>query len=101
MRKIVILGATSAIATATARLLAAQGHELFLAARSAPALQALADDLRARGAQRIETAHFDAEQTGTHAALIESAAAVLGGLDTAIVAYGSLPDQGSIQDDPE
>ena len=101
MRKIIILGATSAIATATARLLAAEGHELFLAARNAHALQALADDLRTRGARRIETAHFDAAQTGAHAALIESAAAALNGLDTAILAYGSLPEQTSIQDDPE
>ena len=101
MRKILILGATSAIATATARLLAAEGHELFLAARNAPALQALADDLRTRGVRRIGTAHFDAVQMGAYAALIESAAVALEGLDTAILAYGSLPDQATIQDDPE
>jgi len=101
MAKILILGATSAIATATARLLAAEGHELYLAARNAPALQALADDLRTRGARRIETAHFEAMQAGAHEALIASAANVLGGLDAAILAYGSLSDQTSIQDDPE
>ena len=101
MRKIVILGATSAIATATARLLAAEGHELFLAARNAPALQALADDLRTRGARRIGAAHFDAAQASAHAALLESAAAALDGLDTAILTYGNLSDQASIQDDPE
>lgn len=101
MRKILILGATSAIATATARILAAQGHALCLAARNAPALRGLADDLRTRGAHKVEMTPFDATATGTHADLVKAAVVALGGLDTAILAYGSLPDQIAIQDAPE
>jgi len=101
MRKILILGATSAIALATARLLASAGHALFLAARNEPALRTLADDLRTRGAQTVETVRFDASAFSTHQSLVKSAAAALGGLDTAILAYGSLPDQIAIQDVPE
>jgi short-subunit dehydrogenase len=101
MRKILILGATSAIATATARVLAGAGHALVLAARNEPALRALADDLRTRGARIVETTRFDATAMSTHQDLVKSAAAALGGLDTAIVAYGSLPDQIAIQDAPE
>jgi len=101
MRKILILGATSAIAIATARMLAGAGHALVLASRNEPALRTLADDLRTRGAPRVETMRFDATAYHTHQDLVKSAAAALGGLDTAIVAYGSLPDQVAIQDVPE
>lgn len=101
MRKILIIGATSAIATATARMLGGAGHSLLLAARNEPALRALADDLRTRGAQKVETTWFDATAIGTHEDLVKSAALALGGLDTAILAYGSLPDQIAIQDVPE
>jgi decaprenylphospho-beta-D-erythro-pentofuranosid-2-ulose 2-reductase len=101
MRKILILGATSAIAIATARRLANQGHALFLAARNDAGLRALADDLRTRGAQKAEIARFEASASATHVNLVESAASALGGLDTAILAYGSLPDQASVEDVPE
>ena len=101
MKKVLILGATSAIATATARMLVSSGHALFLAARNEPALRALADDLRTRGAQKVETIRFDATAVDTHKDLVEAAAVALGGLDTAILAYGSLPDQIAIQDVPE
>ena len=101
MRNVLILGATSAIATATARLLGERGDHLFLAGRNEAGLQALADDLRTRGARHVAVAQFEATDTAGHAALIESAASALGGLDTAIVAYGSLPDQAAIQDAPD
>jgi decaprenylphospho-beta-D-erythro-pentofuranosid-2-ulose 2-reductase len=101
MQKILILGATSAIATATARILVSAGHALFLAARNESTLRALADDLRTRGSQTVETTTFDATAIGTHKDLVNSAAVALGGLDTAILAYGSLPDQIAIQGVPE
>jgi decaprenylphospho-beta-D-erythro-pentofuranosid-2-ulose 2-reductase len=101
VRKIVIIGANSAIATAMARLLASEGHALFLAGRNEQALQALVDDLKVRGAKSVHSGRFDATETVAHATLIDAAAATLGGLDTAILAYGSLPDQAVVQDRPE
>ncbi|HEX3125017.1 MAG TPA: short-chain dehydrogenase, partial [Rhodanobacteraceae bacterium] len=44
MRKILIIGATSAIAAATARLFAARGDAMFLVARNAEHLRAVVAD---------------------------------------------------------
>lgn len=97
MKKVLIIGATSAIATATARLFASQHCALFLAARNDAALAALADDLRVRGASRIEIRSFEAGATQSHGELVDGAFTALDGLDIAILAYGSLPDQQTIQ----
>ena len=48
--RVLVVGATSAIATETARIYATYGARLFLAARNADRLQAVAADLRTRGA---------------------------------------------------
>lgn len=97
MRKILIVGATSAIAEATARLYAADGDRLFLTARNFDRLQAVADDLAARGADRVDTATFDALAYETHTALVDSAVSALDGLDTVLIAHGTLPNQQECQ----
>ena len=48
MKKILIIGVTSAIAKATARIWAKQGSELFLVARNQEGLDALTQDLKVR-----------------------------------------------------
>ncbi len=93
MRKILIVGATSAIAEATARLFAAEGDQLFLVARDVERLQSVADDLMVRGAGRVATATLDVCRYDRHGAVIDEAAAALGGLDTVLIAHGTLPDQ--------
>lgn len=93
MRKVFIFGATSAIAQATARLFAADGDQLFLVARNAIRLQAVADDLRVRGARRVEIQAMDATDYGRHPALIEAACRQLDALDIVLIAHGSLPNQ--------
>lgn len=93
MSAILIIGATSAIAEATARLFAAQGDKLYLVARRHERLQAVADDLRARGASQVECEVLDVMDDNRHAAVIANAHARLGGLDIALVAHGTLPDQ--------
>lgn len=99
MRKILIVGATSAIAQATARLWAADGDQLFLVARNADRLQAVAEDLRVRGAARVETRVLEATAWEAQAEVLDSAWAALGGLDAALIAHGSLPDQRACQRD--
>lgn len=97
MQRILIVGATSAIAEAAARRFAARGDALFLAARSGPRLQAIADDLTVRGASRAETLVVDARAFERFPALLQAATERLGGLDAALIAHGTLSDQGACQ----
>ncbi len=91
--KILIVGATSAIATQTARLYAESGHALFLVARDATRLEATADDLRVRGAAAVETASLDVLDYDRHEAVIQAAIDTLDGLDLVLLAHGTLPNQ--------
>ncbi len=97
--RVLILGATSAIAHEVARLYARNGAALALAARDAGKLAANAADLRARGAAQVVEILFDAADFARHEAVIAEASDALGGLDTALVAYGTLPDQEQVATD--
>jgi decaprenylphospho-beta-D-erythro-pentofuranosid-2-ulose 2-reductase len=93
MQKILIVGATSAIAEATARLWAARGDALFLVGRNATRLEIIAADLSVRGAAAVGCFVMDATDTAQHAAMLDAATSALGGLDVALIAHGTLPDQ--------
>ena len=98
--KVIILGATSAIAQATARLYAAEGAELLLVGRQAERLAAIADDLRLRGAARADTAVRDLADSGDAAATFAGFVETLGGVDHVLLAYGILGDQKTAERDP-
>ncbi len=93
MQKILIIGATSAIAESVARLYAARGAALYLVGRSAGKLDTIAADLRVRGAQRAEYGVLDVNDVAAHGALLDTAWSTLGGIDTVLIAHGTLPDQ--------
>lgn len=93
MKKMLIIGATSAIASATARLFARDGAKLFLVARDSEKLAAVADDLRSRGAGSVDVRVMDVLDYDRHKSVLEDAIAKLGGLDVALIAHGSLPAQ--------
>jgi hypothetical protein len=93
VRKIVIVGATSAIAEATARKWARQGNHLFLAARSAEKVEAVAADLRVRGCPKVATYCMDANDFDAHVPMLDAAEEALGGVDTVLIAHGTLPQQ--------
>lgn len=97
MRRILIMGATSAIAEAVAREFAQRGDALFLVARNEASLQAIAADLRLRGAQQVEIRMLDARDIAALPALLDEATQALGGLDHALIAQGTLPDQQACQ----
>ena len=97
--RILILGATSAIAHATARRYARRGARLVLAARRPDALADNAADLRARGAADVATVPFDALDFDRHADVVAQSWDAFGGLDAVLLAWGTLPDQDVVQHD--
>ncbi|MBV7537483.1 SDR family oxidoreductase [Duganella sp. sic0402] len=99
MQKILIIGATSAIAEAAARCYAQRGDALYLLARNAERLDALLADLKIRGAASTAGAPFDANDFDQHAMAVERAVSTLGGLDIVLIAHGTLPDQKACEAD--
>jgi short-subunit dehydrogenase len=98
-KKILVLGATSGIAEATCRIWASQGAALFLVARNRAKLDAVAADLRTRGASYVDTAVADLDDTESHPALLSHAVNSLTGMDVAYLAYGILGDQTTAEQD--
>lgn len=97
MARVLIVGATSAIAMASARLFAAGGAELVLAARNEERLATLAADLEVRGASTVECISFVAQQEQDYERFAGQAWGE--GLDCLLLAHGSLPVQQLCQDD--
>ncbi len=97
MLKVLIVGATSAIAEATARRYAARGARMHLIARDGERLAMIARDLEVRGAAAVSTALVDVTQHFDADILIASAHAALEGLDVVLLAHGVLPDQGACE----
>lgn len=101
MNKVLIIGAGSAIAEACARIWAERGASLFLVARNPEQLADIAADLRVRGAQAVETAVLDVNDTAAHAAMLDACGGMLGRIDVALIAHGTLPDQTACEQRPE
>ncbi len=91
--KILIAGATSAIAHETAKFFARDGAELFLVSRSTDKLEDISNDLRVRGAKKAETFLLDLNDLDLHQQMIEAAIETLGSLDMVLIAHGTLGDQ--------
>jgi decaprenylphospho-beta-D-erythro-pentofuranosid-2-ulose 2-reductase len=95
--QILIIGATSAIAQSVARIYAESGARFFLVARDASRLDAVADDLRVRGAAAVECLAADLGEYDRHPEIIAAAFDAYSGLDTVLIAHGVLPDQEQCQ----
>lgn len=95
-----MLGATSAIAQATARLLAEKGAAFFLVARDPRKLATVAEDLQTRGASAVSARAMDLDEIDAHSAMLAAAIQSLGTIDLALIAYGVLGDQAAAQADP-
>lgn len=93
MQKILIVGATSAIAEATARLFAQRGDRLYLLARNQERLQSIAGDLKIRGAESVQYAILEVSDFERHQPLLNTAFDALNGIDVVLIAHGTLPDQ--------
>jgi short-subunit dehydrogenase len=98
MKKILIVGATSAIAAACARQWAGQPATFFLVGRDAGKLEQVAADLRVRGATALSHA-LDCNRFEDHAPMLDACQQALGTIDIALVAHGTLPDQKACEQD--
>jgi NADP-dependent 3-hydroxy acid dehydrogenase YdfG len=99
-KNILIIGATSAIAEATARLWAAEQAQFHLIARTADKLALMAGDLETRGA-RVTTTQLDVNEFALHASAIETAFQALLRVDVVLIAHGDLPDQAQCESSHE
>jgi len=88
-----VLGATSAIARATARELAARGHNLTLAGRDLAELERDAADIRLRHDVEVQVKAFDAEGYDEHAGFLAQVVEQGGELEGVVLAFGYLGEQ--------
>ena len=97
MKKVLIVGATSTIAQEVSKCFAKDSAWLFLVGRNQANLTVIAEDLRIRGAGKVESLSLDLDNLGAHSELVSTATKVLGGLDIVLIAYGTLPNQKACQ----
>ncbi|WP_432134890.1 MULTISPECIES: decaprenylphospho-beta-D-erythro-pentofuranosid-2-ulose 2-reductase [unclassified Streptomyces] len=98
-QSLLVLGGTSEIALATARLLIARRtRTVWLAGRPSPARDEAADELRALGAD-VHTVGFDALDPAAHEAALGKVFAE-GDIDLVLLAFGVLGDQAHDEREP-
>lgn len=95
MKKIVILGATSTMIQPLLRLLARDGNEFLLVARSQDRLDAVRTDLLARGAANVLT--FESDFTSPPDLAYSFAEHCFRDFDTLLLSYGTMLDQARCQ----
>lgn len=93
-KRVLILGATSDVAQAIARIYAQRGHSLTLAAREPGQLAELIAELGAKVA--VTTLPFDALRTEEHPAFYNALDPKPG---IVVAVFGHLPDQATAEDD--
>lgn len=101
MLKMMIVGATSAIAQETARCFATDGASFFLVARSQEKMETLKNDLLVRGADDVHCFVLDLNDFARHQEVVDAAIQAMNGLDSVIIAHGTLTDQRRAEEDFE
>lgn len=107
MSRYLVIGATSAIARACCRewlartsgVAAAEPPKFFLVGRDAEKLKHTAEDLLGRGAGGAEWLAMDLSDVDAHGRIFEEAESFFGGIEVALIAHGTLPDQNECEVD--
>jgi decaprenylphospho-beta-D-erythro-pentofuranosid-2-ulose 2-reductase len=98
---VLVFGASSEIAIAVLRRLAARRtRTAVLAGRDPARLAAAGEELRAAGVTTVDTIAFEALDTDAHAALVDDVFDRHGDVDLVLVAFGELGDQAALEADP-
>ena len=101
VKKILVIGANSAIAEHCLRIWADRGDALYLVARNEACLSVTAADLKVRGAAQTDTYCTDLNDMDCHATLLDAAETAMGGIDTVLIAHGTLSNQKSCEQSVE
>jgi short-subunit dehydrogenase len=94
-----VLGGSSAIARAFARVAAEAGSDVLLAGRDLEDLERTARDVRVRYGRVAEAIAFDATDLASHAGFVEAVRGRAARFDV-MLAFGLMPNQSSIDADP-
>lgn len=92
-KNVVVFGATSAIANATAKLYAEKGANLILIGRNGEKLKTIQDDLLVRGANACDSITVDLSDLSELPDIIKSIQTKFNKIDVSLIAHGTLPIQ--------
>ncbi len=101
MKKVVIIGATSAIAHQTAILFAKKKYSISLCGRNLERLETVKSDIISRHKTEIFIKEFDVCDFNNMRSNIDSIINQLAGIDILLIAHGLLPDQTESQNSVE
>lgn len=87
------------MASEVAKKYAQDNNRLFLVARDVNKLRSVENDLRSRGADKVESFVLDINDISQHDHMLTSAYDCLGKLDIVLIAHGTLPDQRQCEQD--
>lgn len=99
-KRVLILGATSAVAQEFARRMAERQSRMVLVARNAERLEAVASDIRARGAAAAVSLLSNLSCVEGHEAMLDQAWECFGGIDFALIAYGRYAERAEAEETP-
>ena len=92
MKKILIIGATSAIAQEVAKIYAQENHELILWGRNAEMLNIISQDLKVRGSSALTIINHDLNDLTAHASKVDEVWSTHSKIDIVLLAHGVLGD---------
>lgn len=99
MKRILIIGATSAIAEHCARIWAQNSNELLLVGRDDAKLSVIKNDLRTRGAESVESYTLDITEVDQYETFFKAIETNKASFDVVLIAHGTLPDQKACETD--
>jgi len=92
-KKILIIGATSTIAEHCSKIWAQREDQLYLVARNEERLKTITTELKLLGAKEVFSHHMDLNVIEHHAEMLDRAVEVMSGIDTVLIAHGTLSNQ--------